>query len=317
MPVKGICVFEYMDINDLKNIKEQSFKYLDEPSSINAVCLDYKNLQYVKYQTNKVCKAAIDNNSAAYQLVGVKNYEISRHAVLADPFNLFFVPKQTKHICTAAVMTNPDMLQFINNQTEAICLCALRADVSALRYVKELTPNICKYLLESGKVIAKYINKYQLIDLLMDLSLPEEDRLYVHGVYEIKNNSEDIMNDLKIISENFWRVNKGGRKNDESIDKFTLLLAKEQTEDMCLHALGKYNFCYPLIKNRTSKIINRAFELGDVLEILVMCNTQDEKICVDSININSTNISLIRSPTNYMKMLAYENDPANLKYIHF
>jgi len=306
-----------MTIADLENIKNASFKYFDDGDSIAAVQEDYRNLQYVKHQTIEICKLAIDIDPVAYHLVANKEHVISRYAVLADPFNLFYVPKQTPNLCTAAIMNNPDMFQFVLNQTETICLCAIRADANSLRYVKQITPKICKYLLDNDKVITKYVNKFQLIDLLMDMRISEEDRLIVHAIYEQKVNSISIMDNLDILTDSFWKINNGIRRNDETIEKFTLLLSKYQTEKMCLHALMKYNFSYPLIKNKTPAVVKMAMELGDGLEVLTMCKTQDELMCIEFIKMNSSNISLIRSPSNYMKLLAYENDANNLKYIHF
>ena len=86
-----------------------------EENMIKIMREDGINLEYVKYQTSKICLEAVKQNSWALQ----------------------FVKNQTEQICLEAVKRNGNALQFVENQTEEICIAAVKQNPFALQFAKE------------------------------------------------------------------------------------------------------------------------------------------------------------------------------------
>ena len=72
------------------------------------------NLQYIKEQSEEMCKLAVCQNGYALQYVIV----------------------QTEEICKLAICKNGDALQFVNDQTKEICDFAVSHDARARRYIR-------------------------------------------------------------------------------------------------------------------------------------------------------------------------------------
>lgn len=83
--------------------------------SLHAVLNNGLALEFVKNQTEEICKAAVGNNG----------------------FALMFVKEQTESICLAAVRNNGMALKFVKAQTERICLEAVKQNGMALAFVNE------------------------------------------------------------------------------------------------------------------------------------------------------------------------------------
>lgn len=99
-------------------------------------------LQYVKNQTEEICKVAVSNHHNALQFVKEQTDEICMIAIKKNGGQLIHVNKQTHEICLAAVQNCGYVLEFVKQQTSEICLAAVQQWGGALKFVKEKTPEI-------------------------------------------------------------------------------------------------------------------------------------------------------------------------------
>ena len=81
-----------MDLKELFELKEKSFKYFTEEESLKAVRKNGFTVQYVKNQTDEICLEAVKKNGHA----------------------LAYVKNQTEEICLEAVRQNGDAIKYIN-----------------------------------------------------------------------------------------------------------------------------------------------------------------------------------------------------------
>ena len=81
-------------------------------------------LEFVRIQTDTICKIAI-----------IQNWEA-----------LKFVRNQTPELCILAININPHAIQYVRNLTIQLCVLALRKDEKVICYIKE------------------FVNKYEILN---------------------------------------------------------------------------------------------------------------------------------------------------------
>ena len=81
-----------MDIQKLRKLKENSYRYFTKEDSLEAVKRNGYSLQYVRDQDKDICLEAVKRNG----------------------YSLRYVRAQDKDICLEAVKKNGDALQFVN-----------------------------------------------------------------------------------------------------------------------------------------------------------------------------------------------------------
>ena len=112
----------------ITNLIKQDINFinLSEELCKLAVQQDGYLLEYVKNQTEEICKLAFHNLKILHLINLVKN--------------------QTEEICKLAVQQNCYALYFVKNQTEEICKLAVQQDGNSLRYVRKKLKNFVNWL---------------------------------------------------------------------------------------------------------------------------------------------------------------------------
>ena len=110
---------------------------------INILQKDGCALYYVKEQTEKICKLAIQYDARALKYAKEQTEEICKLAVQQNGTAILYVKNQTEELCKLAVQTDGYALQYVKNQTEELCKLAVQQNGTALQFVKEQTAEIC------------------------------------------------------------------------------------------------------------------------------------------------------------------------------
>jgi hypothetical protein len=136
----------------LQFIKEQT-----EEICKLAVQQDGVALQYVKEQSKEICKLAVQQDGDALEYVKEQSEEICKLAVQHDGFALKYMKEQTEEICKLAVQQCGLALAYVKEQSEEICKLAVQEDGLALKYVKEQTEEICKLAVRQNSLALQYV----------------------------------------------------------------------------------------------------------------------------------------------------------------
>ena len=102
------------EIVDFENISDNFW--------ISILSKDGYALQFVKEQTEEICKLAVQQDCNALE----------------------YVKEQTEELCKLSVQQNGNALEYVKEQTEEICKLAVQQNGYALYYVKEQTYEIYK-----------------------------------------------------------------------------------------------------------------------------------------------------------------------------
>ena len=103
-----------MDIQELRKLKENSYRYFTKKESLKVVRQDGYSLQYVKNQDKEICLEAVKENGYALQFVNNQDKDICLEAVRQNGYSLQYVKDQDKDICLEAVRQDGDALRFVN-----------------------------------------------------------------------------------------------------------------------------------------------------------------------------------------------------------
>jgi len=156
----------------------------------NILLKDYRALEYIKKQTEEICKMALKKNWKALKYVkeSFQTEELCKLAIRQNYYAMYFVhpnlltpelkcfafnqkipsiqsigKDQTDEMCIEAIKFNWREIQHVRNQTKEICLSAIRKNAKALRYInmKYQTEEVCKYATKGRNgVLLKFV-KYQ------------------------------------------------------------------------------------------------------------------------------------------------------------
>ncbi len=80
-----------MDIQELRKLKENSYRYFTKEDSLEAVRKDGYSLRYVKKQDKDICLEAVKQNGDSLQYVKKQDKEICLEAVRQDGYSLQYV----------------------------------------------------------------------------------------------------------------------------------------------------------------------------------------------------------------------------------
>lgn len=98
---------------------------------------DCRALEYVKYQTEKLCIQVVQKNGLILQYVNKQTEAICIHAVKQNGLALRLVNEQTDKICVQAVKQDSMALEYVINQTEEVCRLAIQQHCDAIMYVND------------------------------------------------------------------------------------------------------------------------------------------------------------------------------------
>lgn len=113
---------------------EKDFKWV-----VNQMKRDFEIhtfLNFVKYQTHKICLLAVKKIPENIVYVKNKTREIKLEAVKQNGSLLFNIEEQTEEICIEAVKIHGFALEFVENQTPEICREAIKNNPMAIGYVR-------------------------------------------------------------------------------------------------------------------------------------------------------------------------------------
>jgi hypothetical protein len=108
------------------------------------------NLYFVKTQTPKICKAAVQDDAHALGLVEDQTDEICDTAIDTHPIAILYVRNQTPQQCLEVVRKSPHLIECIDDQTEDLCLLAVSSDPGSLMRIRKenQTYDVCMKALE-------------------------------------------------------------------------------------------------------------------------------------------------------------------------
>ena len=134
-------------------------KYQTEEICKLAVQQDGYALRYVMNQTYDICKLAVQQYGRALRFVKNRTEELCVLAVKQNGLALEYVPKQTEDICKLAVQQNGLALDYVKEQTNDICAIAVKQNGLVLELVKEQTDEICTLAVQQNWLALKYVKK--------------------------------------------------------------------------------------------------------------------------------------------------------------
>ena len=125
--------FAYVIVPDDARVYIEENKFKSDKLILNEI-FSLTNLHL--FSDNNFIRLAIRQNGCALQYIKEQTEEICKLAVQQHGSALQFVKKQTEEICKLAVQRDSRALQFVKKQTEEICKLAVQQNVCASQYVK-------------------------------------------------------------------------------------------------------------------------------------------------------------------------------------
>lgn len=152
-----------------------NFNEISDDFWINIFRKDPRALQFIKNQTEELCKEAVKRYGMYLSYIDNPTEEVCRLAVKQDGLALQFVKKQTDEICALAVQQTGQALSYVKNQTEGICKLAVAKYGYGLEHVKVQTEEICKLAVSQNSYALKFVNN--------EFKTPEVGRLAIKQNY--------------------------------------------------------------------------------------------------------------------------------------
>lgn len=119
---------------------------------------DWRSLNSVRNQTEDICKCALDKDVSALRFVKNQTVELCKYALDKDISALEWIKDQTEDIYKYALDKDVRALKWIENQTMELCKYALDKDVHALKWINDQNEELCKYALDKDVHALKWIN---------------------------------------------------------------------------------------------------------------------------------------------------------------
>lgn len=169
------------------------FKDVDDEFWINIIPDNGSKLEYVKNQTEELCKLAVQNDGYALEFVKNQTYDICKLAVLdygraiihvkkefltfelcklavannghtledikSNAISELFTENELYELCKIAVQHNGLALYYVDNQTEELCKLAVQQEGLALRFVENKTAEICRLAVEQNCDAVVYVDQ--------------------------------------------------------------------------------------------------------------------------------------------------------------
>lgn len=143
------------------------FKNLSDDFWINMLDKEGLVLQFIKHQTEELCKIAVRQNCLALEFVENQTEDICITAIRKCTYALRFVKDQTDALCKEAVSRTGESLCRVKKQTNEICEIAVQQNGLALRHVRNQTDNICKIAVQQcGDALMYVINQTREICIM-------------------------------------------------------------------------------------------------------------------------------------------------------
>ena len=95
----------------------EDFQSLFDSKTVDQILVrSFNLLQYVKDQTDEICKSLLKQ----------------------DPYAIQYIRNQTFELCKLAIDGNPDVLQFVQNPSFELCLYALEKNINVVQFIPDL-----------------------------------------------------------------------------------------------------------------------------------------------------------------------------------
>lgn len=257
-----------------------------------------------KYQTGRVCLAAIKNYGMSIRSVKVPTSEMELAAVtqngmsiryISDPspeicqiaveqcgFAIRFIKDQTPELCMTAVKRNGRALKFVKNQTEELCIAAVVRHSLALQDVNTRfkTDELCQTAVTTGKhpwsplgCVLSFVN-VRTPELCMDA-------VTRHGMS--LGSVEEQTDAIRIAA-----VSSDGR---------AIRFVKDQTPELCMVAVNSHRYALNEINVQTPELCMAAVsKYGVALEHV---RDQTLEICVKAVSVYPWALRFVKCPKNY------------------
>lgn len=145
---------------------------------------DISVLQFIKDQTDDICKYAIQQNYSALRFVRDQTDDICRFAIQENSYALQFVRDQTREICIFAVWINGLALQYVINQTDEICRVAIARNGLALQYVKHPTDDMLMTAVQQNGFALQYVNESMQTKKICRLAIEQDFHARLYARYK-------------------------------------------------------------------------------------------------------------------------------------
>jgi len=152
-------------IDDIKDFDDVSDEFW-----IRILSKDTSALQFIKGQTDDICRYAIRQNYSALQFVRDQTDDICRFAIQVNSNALEFVRDQSREICMLAIWNDGLVLKYVIDQTNEICRLAVWTNGLALEYVKNQTNGLCKIAVQQNGLAIQHVEKSIITKGLCELA---------------------------------------------------------------------------------------------------------------------------------------------------
>lgn len=113
-------------------------------------------------QPEDVCQYAIRCNVCLFKHIGNPSLHVSMEAIRKDPFNIYYVKRQTPELCMLAVSTAAHSLVWVKEQTPELCAIAVARDGMLLQHVKRQTPELCMTAVRQNGLALRFARRQTL-----------------------------------------------------------------------------------------------------------------------------------------------------------
>lgn len=230
-------------------IMKDYFKLLDgrKYDCINYSQKDFdENIKKIIVENNSpyFCYTVTKYTPEYFQFVKTKNMEISKEAIMKNPYLLEYVDDQTYDLCLFAIKLDGKAIKYVKNQTKELCMLAIKngATESCIR-MENKDDDIYFELFKYDRIYYPSINKdlSRLVDKMLKYDVKKTIKYFDHCYYDKSKIPKYII--MEIVKYDY-----------------TFLDKIEQTDEICLQAVKANGEALKHVKNKTPKIIAEALK---------------------------------------------------------
>ncbi len=287
-----------MDLSTINNCKNEVMK--------NGLVLE--NIKK-KFQTYDICSLAIKQNGFAIIHSKHIDYILSHEAVKQNSLVLPNIKSiyLTKELYLSAIKNNYDSFKYIKidflNKNPSFYKEAIEINYNVFKYFYPSYFNekdyyeLCNIVLRKNGLLIEYVNRHMMYSFEYD----DLEKIAVDQNIEALQFVK-----LSYFNESF--VYDKIRKN-----VFALKYIKNQTKEICLHAIRVNISAFEYIKNKTEDICLEALRINGLL--LKYIKNQTEYMCLEAINNNGFALEHVKNQTYELCLQAVMKKGMAIKYI--
>lgn len=244
-------------------------------------------LQFIKYQTDEMCRIAVKQHSGALQ----------------------YVKKQTNELCRLAIQKDGDALRFVRKQTQELCDLAVKNDLRGyvVEFVKKpfKTEELCKRAAQNNPYAIKYMDNvpYPLREELYRMAVKQNGFAIQYINQEPSYLSSDIMTRLAY-----------GLPIILSSNSLSSSLSKSLIDELCTLAVKQDPQSIYYVKNQTEELCSLSVKQNGTL--LYYVNDQTEDICKLAVQQDGKALRYVKNQTVEICTLALKQNKAAIEYVH-